>query len=424
MKIRPGKSEQGNILLICLLITTGVGVVLYSYLSLGSSHENFTARSQAWNMALPVAEAGIEEALAHINYTHAKNMDACGWTKKHGDYLKTRTLTTESYYSAAIEGNAKKITVTGYVRAPGRTNYIGRTITANVAATNAIFTKSIIGKKHIRLGKGSLVDAYDSTDPAYSTGGLYDPTKHKDSAQLASSSTKDNAIRIDKTKVYGSAETSSGGSVDFKNSGTVGDLTWVSSGHLGAQSGHLDDHFNFDYPQVEVPWTGTAATPSGGTDGGDDYQYILKTGNWQLGAVTLSKPMLVKGTAVLYVTGDFKANENIVLEPGATLILYMAGHKFEVADRSIVNTGGATQFQYYGLDTNKEIRIKKKGDNALTGAIYAPSAKIMIEGGNDVYGSVVGKCVHLKHDGEFHFDEGLWKGGLAVDIYTITSWSE
>ena len=66
----------------------------------------------------------------------------------------------------------------------------------------------------------------------------------------------------------------------------------------------------------------------------------------------------------------------------------------------------------------------KKHDAAFTGIVYAPSAKIMIDGNSDVIGSIVGKCVHLKHNGEMHFDEGINSRGTEADIYALKTWSE
>ena len=85
--------------------------------------------------------------------------------------------------------------------------------------------------------------------------------------------------------------------------------------------------------------------------------------------------------------------------------------------------GDATQFQYYGLPSNKTIKLKKK-DAAFTGIIYAPSAKVMIEGESDVIGSIVGKCVHLKHSGQMHFDEGINTRGTEADAYALRTWTE
>lgn len=440
MKISFSSREQGKVILLCLFTMIAVGVVLASYLSLGSNHQVLSTRSQVWNIALPVAEAGLEEGITQLNWTLGLNLDTNGWTmisgKKgkngNGTYVKIRQLTADSYYKVSIYENNKRPTVTsiGYARAPLSTNYISRTLVADLTKTNVIFTKAMIARKHIRCGKGTVIDSFDSSDNNYSASGKYVASKRKATASVAATSNKKNAIKIDNTKVYGDATVTPKGNVEFKNSGALGDAAWVDGGNLAAQSGKIDQTFYYEFPAVKEPWTaGTGTAPTAGAKyRGVENQYLLDTGNYELsGSITLSKPLIVttNATAILYLRGDFKASADIILSKGATLKIYMGGRKFTLDDRNVtVNDNNASQFQYYGLPSNKEIQMKKKGDNAFTGVIYAPNAKIKIEGGNDFMGSVIGKCVHLKHDGGFHFDEALWGADFDYDMFLLTAWKE
>ena len=150
-------------------------------------------------------------------------------------YFKSRTLDSNSFYEVGINfvgtkhrTNSITVVSSGYVRDSLSTNYIERTLTGTIGLTNFLFTKAIIAKKHIRLGKGTLVDSFDSLDSNYSTGGDYVAAKRKSTAGIATISEKKNGIKIDKTKVYGDASTShdgkgNKGDVEFKNNGTLGD---------------------------------------------------------------------------------------------------------------------------------------------------------------------------------------------------------
>ena len=465
MKIFSRRSEQGNVLLLTLFTTVAVGLVLVTYLSMASNHQALTARSQAWNMALPVAEAGLEEGLTQLNWTLGKKLESNGWAKVTsggnsggngngngngkgngngngngngggnsgvGTFYKTRTLSADAYYEVYIKENSKKPTVTaiGYARAPFSTNYISRTVVAEMTKTNVIFTKAMIARKHIRAGRSSLMDSFDSTDPLYSTGGKYDPAKRKATASIAATSPKKNAIKVDKTKVYGDVAVLPKGGVEYKNNGTMGDLAWVNGGSIGGQPGKTDTSLVYDFPEVKAPWpAGTGTVPTAGAKyGGVENQYLMDSGDYELsGSITLTKPLIVKTNAdvTLYLRGDFKLREDIIIHKGGSLKIYMAGHKFSVEDRDIrVNDSSASQFQYYGLPSNKELNMKKKGGVAFHGIIYAPKAKIKIEGGSDVVGSVVGKCIHMKHDGQFHFDEGIWGKDTDYDMFKIAKWQE
>src|SRR5260221_398093 len=62
MKIRLGR-ERGSVLVTALVLSAIVGIVLGSYYFFVSNHYKMSKRSEAWNLALPTLEAGIEEKL-------------------------------------------------------------------------------------------------------------------------------------------------------------------------------------------------------------------------------------------------------------------------------------------------------------------------------------------------------------------------
>jgi hypothetical protein len=426
MGTRSSKRNGGNVLTLCLVVTGFAGMTLLACLELGANNRRLAARSQSWNAALPVAEAGLEEALAQLNFMLGANLDANHWARHGQQYTKTRALGNDAYFTALIDasGSSFQLWSTGFVRAPLTGSWLSRTVGGTAGRTNVIFTEAIIASKHVRCGKGTLIDSFDSTDPNHSTHGAYDPAKRKDNAEVAATSSKKNAVKVEKTKVYGLASTAPRGSVEFKDHGAVGDLAWINGGNEGGQPGRIASEFTYDFPEIRAPWTGGAPAPTAGKISGVDYQYILDHGNYQIdGKVELKKPMLVRGIATLYVTDDFKAEKDILIENNARLTLFMGGKRFEVADKNVVAGGGdATQFQYYGLPSNKEVRIKK--DGSMLGIIYAPRAKIKIEGRQDFTGSVVGKCVHLKHDGQFHYDEGVVRRPTLQDKFVLVGWVE
>src|SRR5207249_9584570 len=80
MKIRTQSQAQGSVLLVSLLTATVIGIALSSYLTLTSNQNQSVFRSQTWNEGIPVAEAGIEEALTQINLYGIPNFLANNWT--------------------------------------------------------------------------------------------------------------------------------------------------------------------------------------------------------------------------------------------------------------------------------------------------------------------------------------------------------
>src|SRR5438477_7070151 len=105
MKIGLQTQTQGSVLLVTLLTSVILGIGLASYLSLVSSQNYSTMRSLAWNAATPLAEAGIEEALTHLN--DDTNLAANNWTSQlingRTVYKKQRNFGDEGgFYSVTI----------------------------------------------------------------------------------------------------------------------------------------------------------------------------------------------------------------------------------------------------------------------------------------------------------------------------------
>src|SRR2546426_11869401 len=132
----PKRTQRGNTLLIVLMTTTIIGLVLATNLELVSNQNQATHRSLAWNTAMPVCEAGIEEALTHLNWCTSNgkrllvNVDLAqnGWTFTGTNYAKTRTL-TDSYYTVNISSTINPVILcSGYLKAPLGTNYVCRTV--------------------------------------------------------------------------------------------------------------------------------------------------------------------------------------------------------------------------------------------------------------------------------------------------------
>src|SRR5688572_17635646 len=98
MKIQSSQ-EAGNTLVVVLLITGLIVTALGSYLNLGSTEHKTVHRSHSWNAALPLAEAGVEETLSHLNKNRT-NFAGDGWTT---NYFKHRSLGRD-YFSARFIG--------------------------------------------------------------------------------------------------------------------------------------------------------------------------------------------------------------------------------------------------------------------------------------------------------------------------------
>src|SRR5437762_8998273 len=100
------KSYQlGHPVTLTLVVSLVLGIVLLGIIKLSSTEGQMTGRSQNWNAVLPIAEAGIEEALTHLKHSPSNRTDN-GWTYDAtiSKYTKTRTF-KDGYYTVTISTN-------------------------------------------------------------------------------------------------------------------------------------------------------------------------------------------------------------------------------------------------------------------------------------------------------------------------------
>src|SRR5712664_2832939 len=111
------KRCHGSVLIITICICLILGLLMGSYLSLIKTQHFSVARARAWNSALVVAEAGVEEAMAQPNDTNLiklgietpQGFNANKWqptNATHDGFWKTNILTdgvtTNGFYDVMI----------------------------------------------------------------------------------------------------------------------------------------------------------------------------------------------------------------------------------------------------------------------------------------------------------------------------------
>jgi hypothetical protein len=262
MNLRSSK-EHGGVLLVVLVSSLILGISLASYLQYTSTQTRAIMRSQAWNAAIPVAEAGIEEALAHINDSVVgTNFAVNGWTTISNEFQRGGKIRGSHYFSQISTDPLPIITCTAYTSDGRTTNEYVRTVRVTTSRFGTGL-KGLITKSDLTMVGGTKIDSFDSEDVRYNTGGRYDPAKHKDGGYAAS--------------IYGNltGETVNGsigtGPLGVA-SGNVGDFAWTGS-HNGIQPGHYANDVNFSFPEVQAPFSGGAASPVGGSVAITNYSY-------------------------------------------------------------------------------------------------------------------------------------------------------
>ncbi len=469
MKIHPSLPRSaGNVLVVTLFITAAMGIVLVSYLTMIGSQRNLTARSEAWNRALVMAESGIEEGLAHLNQnaTNAINLDTQGWLLSGVQYTMRRDFSDGYYEVSILAGGKPRITSSGYAVAPKNYASASGPLLATAGATSATkiyvsrkvqvecngkaaLSKAIVARDKVVLnGKNIFTDSYHSYDPASSTNdgsgvawGQYDASTRRDNGDVAVIDGMSDVLGVSGAKIRGHASTGAGGDINLKGKAAIGSNKWIDAGNLGIEPGWSSTDANFSMPSVVLPFT-TGVPPLSGLVGTNFYDMILDNGDYKVG--NLKGKVLVRGNARILANGNVNFNtdpnkdEGIEMDPGARLEIYadcrdvtMTGKKNKKNRTSLrmgLNAGGnATNCFLFGTDKCQNINLHNM--DSFTGVIYAPNAEVKLKAGSlkyyhcDVFGAISGLKVTLEKNATFHYDENV---GTAKGFrqYVITSWVE
>jgi hypothetical protein len=460
------RQVQGNTLLVTIVVTGLIGFLLAAYMGLVKSQNVATMRSQSWNAAIPVVEAGIEDALTHINIQLTNDLNVNGWQKQGNIYFTSRWIGSNFYVATianwvvGVSTNKPVIESRGYVAGPVAMASINEPVLALVPVqpqllkkyvargircttkTDALWSRGMSADGIIDIkGNNVVSDSYDSRAPGvYSDAlGRYDATKRKDNGSIATNSglTNSSSLNIGSADIYGKVATGPGGSVTIGPNGCVGSTNYVDNlANQGTiQTGWVTDDMNVEFGEVRPP-SGAFASVGAGTYNGLNYTYVL--GREPLYRVNgdlnvANSALVVTNHVTLWVTRNisFSGSGKIIIAPGAKLILY-GGHTNLAPVTSTTFGGGgvgnltanALAFQYFGLPSNTTMSLG--GNTAFVGAIYAPNAVLSLDGGGsvgDLSGSVVVKSVLVNGNWKFHYDEAMAYLGPPRG-YVVTRWDE
>ncbi len=408
--------RQGSVLIVTVCITAIIGLALTTYLTLASNQNQLTAHSQVWNSAMPVVEAGIEEALTHLSRNYITNMETSGWVLSGGQYVKSNSIGDGNYQVTISQSLPYTIISTGYAPMPGSSTYVSRSVQVTTQNQNA-FTGALIMQSTINLnGNNVATDSYDPRDPKKSTNGAYDPAKAGDKGDITC---VNGMFNVGNANIWGHALTGPGVTPTTGPNGAIGSVAWNQAGMSGIQPGWVQNDFNVSFPDVQAPFI-AATPPASGSYNGTNYATVLGNGNYL--SSSLGGKVLVTGNATLYVTGNILFNNGDFLQivPGASLRLYVGGAS--ASFQTIVNPNtGAASFLYFGLPANTSISMS--GTSDLTGAIYAPEATVTLTGSAEIFGAVMAKATSMQGNAAVHYDESL-ASIPPTRGFIVNSWNE
>jgi len=411
MKIQRSQ-EQGNTLLVVLLATGLIVAALGSYLNLAATEHKTVHRSLSWNAALPVAEAGVEEALSHLNKNRT-NFEGDGWTT---NYFKRRSL-GKGYFDVHFDGSPGGLVTiysTGAVQWLDGSYITRRVRVVGLAARDFKFPGLVANT--INFGGTFAADSYDSTSLNDSINGSYDRTKRGDKALIATP----NAILAlgGNANVLGYIAAGPGGNYTSGGSSSVGDMNWRGK---GVQQGHFTNNFTTTFPPVVAPFD-SGETPVAGDYLGTNYTYVLNGGAYiatNLSSSAYGATMLVKDYSVIFVTGNTINLSKIIFAPGARLDFYVSAPSISFAP--VIVGASAPMFTIFALPSCTSLSLNN--GTYIKGLIYAPDTVLQANGHAAIEGAIACRTFYCNGTFDFHYDLSFNKPKVLPPV-RIMSWAE
>ncbi len=288
LKLNPFVKGKASALLVTVFFIVVLTISIGGYMTYVTQQARLGARSQAWNMSMSVAEAGIEEGFEHLNDDASLGIN--GWTSTaSGVYTLTRTLsgTFSGNYTVVIDDSnpaSPTITSSAYVTPPAiaqrhlpffyaastanNTETVNTTKVARgvkvVLAKPMFFNAAMVARGSIGLnGNGVTVDSFDSGISTDNINGQWAVAVSGDKGTVASVGGITNNIAVGNANIYGFLYTGAGEPYSIGPNGAVGTHAWQAS-HSGVEPGYYFDDANFTFPSTVLPYS-TGLTPSTGS---------------------------------------------------------------------------------------------------------------------------------------------------------------
>jgi hypothetical protein len=289
MKTKTSRKSKalGSSLLTVLFIGTMLSLGALSYLTLVDQQSYLSYRSQAWNLAMTLVEAGLEDGLEQLN-SNSASLGTAPWSYDTNSSTYSHTYTSSAgsytvyiqYYDpfnplVRCKATVSEPTLVQYspnaffaaggvnVNTPSTSgNSVARAVQIRATRSNLLI-KGIVAKQNVNMnGNDISTDSFDSSDPAHSNNGMYptnDWTKLKNNGDVAVNASVTNAVSAGNANIYGHVMVGAGGTVSVGPNGGVGDHAWQAA-HPGAmEGGYVTDNANFTFPDQVYPYSASTA---------------------------------------------------------------------------------------------------------------------------------------------------------------------
>lgn len=387
---RAGSAMPLAMLAIAVLLLIGTGL-----LSLGLNRRIFSIRTASALAARTAADAGLTKALFEMN----KLLDAGLWDPDNLPSAINQALPGSDALFAYTVTNDNGVYV---IESAGR-HGAAETLIRTTLQLQGPFDAAIFAHEKIDLKNSATVDWYNYGDD-------------DESLKVATNSIAPGAVALaSSATINGDVAIGAGGDLDVV-------IELKSSAEITGQTTTLTQAYN--PPPATVPqwlqWLPLRGTIK---------KNMTLTDSARCVAIDLKnhKTLIIDGTVDLYIIGDMTLNKSAKLDikEGASLTLYLGGD-LEAKNSSQINnlTQDAKKLKLYGLDTCVNMRFKNSSD--LYGAIFAPSASVVIDNSANTYGAVVAENVELRSTATLNYDVSLRDVTITEPLvrFKVGRWTE
>jgi len=452
-RMRRRRRQRASVLIVALIFSAIIAISLVSYIRLGRSSLTISNRALYNNAAMNLAENGMEEAMYSINkmvvdssyswagdaWTISGSAALRKWTGVQFDQNATGEVRVRVYNyngtGSPLIVSRSLVTLGGGSSAP-----VEKWVAVQLRRTSK-FANGLVAKETIRFsGNNASVDSWNSDpDNNSATAAIpYSAGVRKDNGSVGSVSVAVDSILVQNADIWGFAAT--GGALPSVGSnGLVGSFgpPATPSGTMDMTRVSTDFTANFDPVPQPVGGTAIAAVTGPTVLGTTGSTSVFSTTHIALSGGS-GNVLTIRGDVTLHLTNiagtdaiDITGNGGIVIEPGASLTIYTAGH-IKIAGNGVLNGGNTAasanqpiNFQLWGTSTSPTTKqsIDIAGNGVLSGVCYAPNGTVKINGNGDVMGSMVANDITVVGNAAFHYDESLGNFG-GGNPFRVTRWNE
>jgi hypothetical protein len=413
--IRGGRvfqDERGSVFLLSLglvFVMTLLGVALFD---LSTLDRRLVIGAQDEARAFHVAEAGLSRALR----------DLAGSGTNSFASLSAAGTSTTLYANPAFAGGRFTVVATPVVGAsPPRidvtaTGCIGAqnpcpagharsTVQANVSQQFTL--TGLVGFTSVSFG-GST-DSFDSRQ------GAYDPAHPGTRGDI----TSNGSIDLQGNATVKGSVSSTLGSVQLSNNVTVNGS--VIAGTTVSGSGTVTGGVTANHPASALPLSPVpACLPYSDLTGKITGPY-----SYTLGSLTLSSAVTLASGS--YCLRDLTLKSGATLQVDGPVVIRLNAPSDLTAGSLVNNTGKPDNLQILSSYVGPSNGLKITGGTKAYFTVYAPSTEVVLHGGADIFGAVVGSILTGTGHARLHFDEALKNSSLLANGFpslSLGSWRQ